>query len=354
MRDPIEGLCLALACAATLAACPPDEGGAPVSFPESDYAAVPAAMRTEPLVGTNYTHHSFERCSWTGNGILHTYHRPDVAERVHTQLGRMREEGIGSLRLIVWHMRDVAGQHWGVVPSRGGRLPEPFRSNLVGYLSEVRRWGFQRLTVSFSPQWANSPLRDNYDPERFEENWAFIRDVRALALEHGPADVRFDLVNEGAPSAHAPAAQRVRMGRYVRDLWGRWVDAYGPDHATVSVIAPEGPHDRGRRLESLLEQLGASGAPLPSWFEVHLNYAAEGVAWGLHGIDSVLTARGLDQPITIGETSYDDPAVSAAIADFLARSGRPVSEVLQWIRRAGADCEVSPPYRADAYLDLTR
>lgn len=321
-------------------------------FPPGDYTSLEAPVATAPLVGTNYTHHSFAGCTWDGGGILQTYRHAGVAEEVHEQMRRMRRAGVGSLRLIVWHMRDVPRQRWGVVPSRGGRLPEPFRGNLVAYLTEVRRFGFERLTISFSPQWSNNPREDNWAPARFEENWSFIRDVRALALEHGPDDLRFDLLNEGAASDHSPGERRTRVMAYVRRMWERYADTFGVEDVTVSVIAPRTPWDRGRRLENLLDTLTVGGAPPPPWIELHLNYDPGGVAWGLHYADSVLSARGLDQPLTIGETSYDDAAVADAVRAFVARSDRPVREVLQWFKRAGAECEVSPPYEVDAYRTL--
>lgn len=341
------GLCLVV----QLSGCGGHDTEASRSLPEVD-GAPDMAPATTPLVGTSYTHHSFAGCSWDEHGILDTWGRPGVAREVRRQLRRMRQSGLASLRLIVWHMRDVPRQHWGVVPSRGGRVPPPFRDHLVAYLREVRRLGFRRLTVSFSPQWANNPRDEAWAAGRLEENWAFIRDVRALTLEHGPVDVRFDLLNEGAPSNHAPAARRVRVMEYVGEVWRRYADAFGTGDATVSVIAPRTPHDGGRRLENLVDALGGEGARLPSWFELHLNYGPAGVSWGMHYVDSVLADRSLEQPITIGETSYDDAAVADAIGAFSSRSERPLEEVIQWYKRAGARCEVSPPYEADAYLRL--
>lgn len=337
-----------------LAACGSDEGRPPPDFPAADYAVAAPVDSLGPSVGATYTHYTFRSCDWNRGGILVRYAEDAVADTVHDQLRAMRASGIAALRIVVWHMRDVAQQHWGVVPSRGGRLPEPFRSNLVAYLTEVRRFGFRRLTLSFSPQWANSPLRENYDPGRFEENWAFIQDVRELAERFGPDDVRFDLLNEGGVSDYAPASIREQMGTYVGSMWRRYVDRYGAEDVTVSVIAPEQPRDRGHRLENLVAELRAAGGPLPGWFDLHLNYPAAGVAWGLHAADSVLAERGLDQPLAIGETLYDDASVAASIAEFMASSPRPVTDVLEWFKRAGAECEVSPPYRADAYRVLTR
>ena len=327
--------------------------GAIPPFPGSDRGADLRSLSAGSLlVGTNYTHHSFDGCDWSGSGILASYHQTEVADEVHRHLAAMREAGIVSLRLLLWHMRDTNTQRWGVVPSRGGRLAEPYRGNLVAYLADVRRAGFSRLTISFAPQWSNNPLRAVWEPETFGENWGFVRDVRALAERFGPDDVRYDLMNEGAPSDYLEPAIRVRTTRYLQRLFSTYVDAFGAEDATISVIAPPGPWDDGNRLGNLVDLIEESGAPLPPWFELHLNDPPSGVTHGLRHSDSVLTARGLEQPLTIGEISYDDDAVAAAVQDHLDRSARPLGEVIEWYRRAGATCEVSPPFRADAYLRL--
>lgn len=323
-------------------------------FPAGDYDPSHFPPLTDPLVGTNYTHRSFEGCHWDGTGILLAYHRPGVAEEVHEQLRAMRRAGIATLRLIVWHMTDIPRERWGVVPSRGGRLPEPYRGNLVAYLTETRRFGFRRVTVSFSPQWSNSPLRHNWDPGKFEENWRFVRDVRGLLKEHGPADTRIDLLNEGTPSDHLPAALRDQMREYVARLYTAYVQAYGASDVTVSTIAPRTPDDRGNRLHNLIEALASTGLPLPGWFEIHLNYGPEEVLFGLRHADSVLSAHGLSQWLVIGETAYDDSSVAARIGEFMETSERALPEVVQWFARPGEPCDVSPPYSAGAYLRLDR
>lgn len=323
-------------------------------FPDEDYAAAAALPSTRPVVGTNYTHRAFQDCQGTDLGILDTYGDAGAAELVHDQLRQMRARGIQSLRLIVWHMRDVARQDWGVIPSRGGRLSQPYRRNFVAFLDEVQRFGFTRLTLSFSPQWRNSPLRDDYDERLFEENWDFIRAVRSLALEHGPAEVRLDLLNEGAPSGHLPDARRDRLTSYVGKMWMAYTAAFGNRDVTVSAIAPRDAHDRGDRLGRLIDLIEASGGALPDWFEIHLNYDSAGARHGLRYADSVLTSRGLGQPLTIGETSYDDPAVAAAIGAHVRGSERALDEIVQWYARAGANCQEEPPYSAGAYLRVAR
>jgi hypothetical protein len=160
------------------------EGETPPSapeFPSSDYAQNRFPTTTgRPLLGVNYTHHGFRDCSFNGTGILRTYSNPGVAEKVHSQLYRMRKAGIATIRTIVWHMTDAAAQTWGPVSSAGGRLGEPYRTNLIRYLTEIRRFGFARLTISLGPQQSQNPLLLAYDPRSFAENWRFIKTIRGL------------------------------------------------------------------------------------------------------------------------------------------------------------------------------
>ena len=116
------------------------------------------AVSPPPLIGANYTHYANASCSLEGTGIVGHYNELGVRRRVQAQLAAMRAAGIESLRLLLWHMTDPAGAGWGVVSSRDGRLGELDRSNLIRYLRDVRRAGFERLTVSFGPMWTNSPF----------------------------------------------------------------------------------------------------------------------------------------------------------------------------------------------------
>jgi hypothetical protein len=90
----------------------------------------------------------------------------------------MRQAGVSTIRTVFWH--DATGQVWGPIPSAGGALREPFRSNLMRYVSEVRKFGFARFTLVFAPKRAHDPLRVAYDPSKFRENWRLIREVRSV------------------------------------------------------------------------------------------------------------------------------------------------------------------------------
>jgi hypothetical protein len=90
---------------------------------------------------------------------------------------------------------------------------------------------------------------------------------------------------------------------------------------------------------------------LPKWFEVH-TYGGDILA-DLRATDATLSAKGLSQPITLGETYYNDPSAAAAVKTFVATSSRRLGEVLEWPIARGSVCRdfsVPPPYKADAYI----
>jgi hypothetical protein len=327
-------------------------------------APVAAGPRT-PLVGTAFADWGVDGCKVDGTGIVATYDHPGVRRKVRLQLAAMHAAGLDTIRLLLWH--DVTGDPTGgVVPSRTGRLEEPYRTNLVHYLSDIRAAGFDSLMVDFGPVGPNDPIGagpvDQYDPSLFDQNWSFIEDVRPLVETYGPATTRIDLLSEGAPSDSWPYKQR--MEAYITEMYRRYADTFGTDDVVVSAIAPPDPYtditqpEPGHRLQNLIDALRASGRPLPRVFSVHVSTwwepSAANTLYGLRQDDAVLRANGLSQPLIVSETVYDDPALAGAIATFMRTSSRSVLEVQEWPLTATSRCRdfsVAPPYRADAYIE---
>jgi hypothetical protein len=351
-RSKVPGMALLLAVAMSLAigvgAYLLQAGHRPRPFPASDYEGLPSIGSRNLLIGTNYTHFAFPDCSWDRTGILGYYDEGDARNEVHRQLGVMRRDGIQSLRTIVWHLTDASHELWGPVPSAGGRLAQPYRGILIDYLSEVRRYGFARLTLSFAPMWTNDPSMPNYDPAKFSENWHFIEDVRSLAKRYGPADVRFDLLNEGAPSDYLPPRIVHQITSYLRRMYSRYVRAFGKSDVTVSAIPANGVRDRGNRLQNLIAIFASTGLGQPRWFELHVDTGPRQALYALRNSISVLRRNRLEQPIVIGEAPYDDPGISSVFRPFMRVPG-PIREILEWTKKPHTRCNVSPPYRADAY-----
>jgi hypothetical protein len=317
--------------------------------------STPAAVKESApatLIGANYTHYVNPSCS-LDYGIITHYDWPGVRRRVRVQLAAMRAAGIQSLRLLLWYMSDATGQNWGIVSSGGGHLAEPYRSNLIHYLSDVRQAGILQLTLAFGPTWTNDPLGTNYDPAMFDEDWNFVRDVRPLLKRYGPPSTRVDLMSEGAPPSWLGPIAFAQDEDWITRMWSNYVDAFGSADASFSSVGADGPYDTANRIQNLIDALRASGRPLPSWFDIHPAYNYGGTLSTLEGVDALLTGDGLRQPLVIGEEAYNDSEVARAIAQFTATSSRRVLEVMEWPLGADRRCKdmsVSPPYRAGTYI----
>jgi hypothetical protein len=254
-------------------------------------------------------------------------------------------------------MTDASGQDWGVVSSAGGKLSEPYRSNLIRFVSDIRAAGFKRLTISFGPEGTNDPIGtyhpdgtidDYWDPAKLEENWQFIAYVHRLVQPYAPADTVFDVLSEIPPSGYQPQWAIDRLDNYIGTIWTRYADTFGLGDAVISIAAKgdQGPD----RLQRLIDTLRSVGRGFPADFELHLDWTSPTVYDELEAIDQVLNANGLSTPVVVGESSYENSAVAKDIARFEADSGRRVPEVFEWFETSeGGPC-ASPPYTADAYV----
>lgn len=313
--------------------------------------ATPAALRrpgSSVLVGVNYTNDAFPNCSFDGTGILRTLGSPGTASLVTSQLLAMRRAGARSLRLLVWFAADPGGQSWGVVPSAPGP-GRSFRANLARFVRDVRAAGFVRLTVAFGPRAANSPFQSEFDPALLGEDWQFIAAVRTIVTRDGPPGARFDLLNEGAPSRYLKPAIRSQVDEYLVWMYRRYVQRFGSADVTVSAVGASAPVDQGDRLENLVALLRGAGLPLPTFFDVHANFAPAGVANAVADAERQLAAVGLRTPLVVGETAYDDPGVAQVLREALARDPGSIEEVDEWYQRPGRSCPVDPPYSVGAY-----
>lgn len=310
------------------------------------------------LLGVTYTHSNLLSCDLFGStGIVAHYNDRGERRLVRTQLAAMHKAGIDSIRFLLWFMTDASNQDWGVVSSAGGVLSEPYRSNLIRFVSDIRAAGFRRLTISFGPQWTNDPIafynpdgtiNDHWDPAKLDENWAFISYVHQLVKPFAPADTVFDILSEIPPSQYQPPAVIDRLEDYIRTIWTRYADTFGLGDAVISVIAKDGQGPD--RLQRLIDTLRSTGRGFPADFELHPDWTSPDAYDELEAVNRVLNANGLSTPIVVGESSYENRDVANDVARFEGDSGRQVIEVFEWFEKTeGAPCP-SPPYRADAYI----
>jgi hypothetical protein len=307
-----------------------------------------------PLIGADYTHYRYPNCGLNDGGIVVEYDQPGVRATVRRQLAAMRVAGVQTLRLLLWHITDASGLRWGIVSSDDGHLGEPYRSNLIHFLSDVRAAGYVQLTLVFAPEGNDAPLPpapgNVWDPTRFEINWRFIRDVRPLLKRYGPESTHVDLINEGAPPAWESPDVIAQAEAYITRMWSNYVTAFGGEDASFSSVGADGPYDTAARMQNLIDALRASGKPMPRWFDVHPPYDHDGMLAVLRAVDETLSMNALSQPLVIGETAYDNTSVASAIKEFEATSNRQIVEVMEWPGRAGQPCPPSPPFEANAYV----
>ena len=317
--------------------------------------AASASAADPPLIGSIMTHESLVGCSLDRTGIVLHYDSAGMRRRVRAELAAMHAAGLQTIRILLWNMENIARHNWGIVPSLGGKLVEPYRSNLIRFVSDIKTAGFTGLTISFGPEWTNNPGNDEapgaWDPTKLDENWKLLEDVHKLVQPFAPATMHYDPIQEGAPSIYQPPAVVARLKSYIATMWTRYVAEFGKDDMTVAVIAKGGRADWNDRMENLLLAFRSTGLGYPAYFEVHPTWTSPEAYNDLIAVDNVLRAYGLmTQPLVIGESSYENAAVAGDIARFMRDRGRPVSEVYEWWNTAeGGPC-VSAPYRADAYI----
>jgi len=240
-------------------------------------------------------------------------------------------------------MSQTGGQLWGVIPSKRG-LVDPYRTNLQNFAADVKAAGF-KWEIAFGPQWSNSPISDNYKPVLLDENWRFIVEVRTAVVGYGPVGTKFDLMNEGAASIYHPSFNILMA--YDREIWSRYVQKFGSSDATISAIVDDGPG----RLQNLVSTL--NGLPLPTWFEAHTY--GDTVDDDLAIADLVLGGVGLRQPMTLGETFYEDAKAATQITTYVGSTTRPLPAIMEWpLMRSSACSAMSerPAYTANQYLTV--
>ena len=313
-------------------------------------AAGPAAQPLEPLLGANFIRYEERPPYCSGPPILLHYHEPGVRDGVRAQLAAMRAAGMRALRLFIYHASDVR-DNGSLVSSAGGRLAEPYRTNLADYLDDVRAAGFTSLNVTFNPWFENDPIGYTpipYDPGKLDENWRFIADIRPLVKAHGPSTTRIDLINEGAPDSWQP-----QLRDYVAELWRRYADAFGTNDVVVSIIVKSDEGGSTSRLENLIASLRATGRGLPVLFQVHPSWSESGALRDLRAIDGVLRREGLSQPLVIGEEAYNSKGAATGIARFRRESARRILEIMEWpletSRPTWSRCPTAP-YRIDSFM----
>jgi len=323
-------------------------------------AVAPAKISayTVPMLGANFTHirpSPMDGCNLENTGIVFTYDKPGVRQTVQDNLKQMHDTGVSSLRLLLWFETDIGGNTWGIVPSVGGKMSDPYRTNLIQYLTDVKAAGYTTFTLSFGAGGSNDPMENygnpdaaKYDPTKFDENWQFIQDVRAIVKQYGPAIVRFDLQNEGAPYDWLTDRVRQQVIDYHTKMYTNYVNAFGANDVTLGFMGGV-----PGALTDLISIIKATGKPFPMWFHLSLYGSTETDALNkLNDVETTLKQNNLQQPLVVGETFYNDPGTANAIKRYMQSTTRPVWEILEWPLNVDNKTCPNTPYSVSNFLTV--
>ena len=233
-------------------------------------------------------------------------------------------------------------------------------------MTDVKAAGFGEVLFRFFPTGNINPSQSNFDSGLVDEYWNLITQVRPAVVAAG-IQYRLDLGVELAPrdsnsAVVFPVSDRYKYpenanwSRAVRDLWQRYVAAYGrSDTVGFSFFTDTNPDNQRWRVR-------------------HMRYVYEGNYPYLYAVDiyPTDTINAADKFIQlhdamvredtdgslgfrdfgwiIAEVNYEDPIVAADISSAIAATGRTVFYLTQWpLDRAGGVCpdpnvNVRPPY----------
>jgi len=310
---------------------------------------------SRPLLGVDYY---ATDCIHGGNDLLKD--TPDPAlER--DQLFAMHASGLNSLRLTINYTSDrnlTNGGHGGAIAiNPDGTMGEPYRSNFVRYLTDVRDAGFSDVTIAFYPYGPNSPSPwttgsyvDSWNPYLYAADWRFVQDVHDLTKQYGPPESHFDLMAEGPPSDGDRQQVGSQIDDFISRLYSDYVTKYGSADAFVTVI-DKIPAGDDTRLVHLIEELRSTGKPLPQWWGLDIEYTGPVAARNLADADATLNTYGIEGSFALGETAYENGSVAAAVKSFNATAAHKVVQVEEYPDWGEAGCW-SAPYTGEAYLKI--
>ena len=272
------------------------------------------------------------------------------------QLEAMHVSGLNSLRLTINYTSDSSllnGGHGGaILIGPDGAMIEPYRTRFIRYLRDAKAAGFADVTIAFYPYGPNSPQPwttgeniNDWNPSLYAADWGFVQDVHDLTKQYGPAETHFDLMAEGPASGY----DRNNVGGsqiddYITRLYKDYVVKYGNSDVFFTAIGYE--HER---LVHEIENLKASGEPMPLWWGFDIQYTGDGAASDLAAADATLTAYGLSGSLALGETAYEDGPVSSAVQQYNATAAHKVVQVEEYPNLGTPRC-VDAPFTGYAYL----
>lgn len=312
---------------------------------------------TASVGGSNYHWYGLDAlCDREPYGIVANYHLNDggtnIRNFVRQQLATMHARGMRRLSIGIFF---VHGASTGtVIDSSDPAQVSQSVTNIRNLLADVKTAGYSEVLFRFFPIGNINPSQPDYQTANLAEYWNLVQQVRP-ALVDAALPYRIDLGVELAardsnlqvlPSSERykyPANQK--WSEAVRELWQRYVAAYGRDDTVgFSFITDTNPDNLRWRVR-------------------HMRYVYEGIYPWLYAVDIYPTATinaaskflafhdamvredasgalgWRNSGWIVAEANYEDPLVAADISSAIAATGRTVFYMTQWpLDRANALC----------------
>ena len=309
--------------------------------------------------GSNYLWYRVAACDREPYGVLASYHLPvpggatTVRTLARQQLAAMRAAGQRRLSLGV-HFYHGAGNGT-LVDAADPAAVAQAATNLGDLLADVKAAGFVEVLFRFFPVDAINPSQANFNPALLDAYWHLVTALRPV-LHAADLAYRIDLMVEGAPrdsNLPVPDPWKYPANRQwsdaVRDLWQRYVAAYGKaDTVGFSFLTDADPARLRWRVRHMRFVYGGNypylfaadiyGTPHASETD---RFVALDDAMRREDPNGVLGWR--DSGWIIAEGYYDDPLAAANLSSAIASTQRKVFYLTQWPwDRADPACGPAP------------
>ena len=307
---------------------------------------------SQALVGGDY----YDTDCFGGHNLLKSGTVDATLER--KQMFAMHAAGLNSLRYTINYTSDASllnGGHGGaILIGPDGAMIEPYRARFIQYLADAKAAGFTDVTIAFYPYGPNSPQPwttgeniNDWNPALYAPDWGFVQDVHDLTKQYGPAETHFDLMAEGPASGYdRNNVGGLQIDDYITRLYKDYVSKYGNSDVFFTAIGYE--HER---LANEIENLKASGEPMPLWWGFDIQYSGDGAASDLAAADATLTAYGMSGSLALGETAYEDGPVSDAVRQYNATAAHKVVQVEEYPNWGTPQC-IGAPYTGNSYMQV--
>ena len=268
--------------------------------------------------------------NWQRNDIFRTpaCQYDDHRVEADRQLNAMRLSGQTKLGTTLWFMnlQDARNCSGFVLNSNGGHLTDTVLNNLHHLLQTAASLGFDEVQLRFAPMGGNKPMGwAGWEQNVYAENWELIDStISAVSGWHGPRVV-YDL-SAGLGGLHGPGCPECEP--YAKQLWSDYLKKFSSrDSYGFSInVAP------GRVRQELLDLQQAGGLPDEIGITTY-HPAHPGIRLAAEEMRSV----GVNLPILIQETPYNDTDMYRAIVNQAQQNGVEIRAIMQWpvMRDAG-------------------